>query len=209
MSRRLTISGWGQKANSLTKLFKEESDFLDYLPHDEKFIFDFAMMSQGKYDEITAWSLGGQIAIKIANMIGVKKLNLIAVPFNFVNFGEYNIGIDQEIFAEFQSGLKSNPEKILKKFNRLIVHGDSNSKQILPQLENADIDPERLIYWLNFLKNCDLREDVISLPETVILQGKEDKIVNYQQALLFREYNPNIIVKLIDNAAHAPHLHYL
>lgn len=75
-----------------------------------------------------------------------------------------------------------------------IVHGDAK-----------ELNPDFLIPYFNRLPDIDIRDDLakIAVP-TLVLAGKNDPIIPYQQPALIAENVPSSELSLIDGCGHLP-----
>ena len=154
----LIISGFLQNPHLLANILPYQSEILYY--HQNDLLTLQKKLLGKKFDYVIGWSLGGQIALSLTSYLEIKKLILIATPYNFVNHHNYNLGVTSENFANFSNLLNNNFDKLLNNFNNLIAYGDNKQKEIILKLKTANLDNKELadikitnlLYWLNFLK---------------------------------------------------------
>ena len=209
MSNVITFSGWGQKHDSLANIFPnaENIDYKNY--QNIKDLFDEL---EGKdCDILVGWSLGGQIALRAASnkILNPKSIILFSTPFQFVANKTIKCGIDDNLFIEFENNFVANPEKLLKQFSLLIAKNDSNFKNVARNLDNSGgKNKENWKYWLKELKKFSCQKlDFSNIPETLIIHGRDDTIVDSTQTSLFLPLIGDLTLKILDNCGHAPHLH--
>ena len=211
----LIISGFLQNPNLLANILPYPSEILCY-QHDNIAALQKKMAGK-KFDYVIGWSLGGQIALSLLPYLEIKKLILIATPYNFVNHYNYNLGVTSENFANFNNLLSKNLNKLLNNFNNLIAYGDNKQKELIFKLKEANLlnqelakmEITNLLYWLNFLKNFTVDQyiDKKITNQTLLIYGKKDYLVNYKQANLLQKYFDNAKLEFFCEAAHAPFLH--
>jgi esterase/lipase len=210
----LIISGFLQNPHLLANILSYSSEILYY--HQSN-IADLQKKLLGqKFDCVIGWSLGGQIALSLTSYLEIKKLILIATPYNFVNHHNYNLGVTNENFNNFNNLLSNNFNKLLNNFNNLIAYGDSKKKEVILKLKEAnllnqeltDIKITNLLYWLNFLKDFTPSKFTNKITsKTILIYGKKDRLVNYAQASLLQKYFIQAKLELFCEASHAPFLH--
>ncbi len=153
---------------------------------------------------IIGWSLGGLLAIKIATLIGIKNLLLVASSPKFVKQDKWQYGIDRAIFSEFSQSLNINIEKTLKRFIFLQTKEKKTITILNNYIDNNPADPYALEQGLDMIINCDLIKEFLALncDKSVVL-GKYDTIVPNKIANFYKENN---IATHILNCGHIPFL---
>ena len=203
MNKILFFSGFAQNPNIVENLLYSKHDHLNYIPYQ---FSDLTSLIKKKYDCFIGWSLGGQIALKLANLLHIKKLILISTPYQFVNDENFKFGILQKDFNSFSLELKTRPNP-LDKFNSLINYGDKHYKQISSHLITTNYKKENLIYWLNFLNNYRGKNETNYPGKTLLIYGKKDILVNYNQGEILNTKIQNSTLYLFPESGHAPFLH--
>ncbi len=212
----LSISGWGQKPNSLDYIFKSQkfanysSSFLDYSKFDNaNSFFDDVKKLDLNPDILVGWSLGGQLCLRLieAKIIAPKYLILIAPPFQMVKNSRIQAAMSVDSFEEFYTDFKRHPDFVLKKFAILTAMNDKNSKEIAKNLEISDKNLKNLVFWLEELKRFSFFDfDFSKMPKTLFFQGKGDMIVHKMQSLYFKDRIKNMKLCIFNNCGHAPHI---
>jgi len=153
---------------------------------------------------IVGWSLGGLIAIKIAQQIKVKKLVLLASSPCFVNSNNWEYGIKRDIFSEFYKNLQHNTEKTLKQFTLLQSNNKQQAKNLYQQICQYKVQQIALKIGLDILLNNNLTQELLSLncPIQAIL-GKKDTLVPIK---IKDWYQDNYIQTIIYDSGHLPFL---
>ncbi|MCH2038328.1 MAG: alpha/beta hydrolase [Rickettsiales bacterium] len=197
MAKILTLSGWGQAADSLHTLFPD-AECLDYLSLPSLSEVEAACLGTS-YDMLIGWSLGGAIAsYLLANrFISANRLVLLATAYQFPQ---------DTVFDEFKAGLAVNEEKTLKRFQMLIAKGHSNSREVMRKMD-LHVEKKHLAYWLNQLVTLSVGQmDAASFPETLLIHGCEDYIIPISNFERFQHHIPNCRSLRVNHCGHAPHL---
>lgn len=207
----LTLSGWTQPADALTRALGLEAtafDYSDYTSLDEAFA---ALRPYADSERVVGWSLGGNLAIRaIANgVLRPKKLTLIAAPYQFVSDADFRGGMDPLTYQQFRENYASNPTRTMQRFHALIAKGDTQAKMIMGLLGHHPevADTGRWLPWLDLLGSGSLRHtDLTALPPTLLVQGMQDAIVPYAQAEALAARMPQARIDAWEDTGHAPHL---
>ncbi len=109
---------------------------------------------------------------------------------------------------ESADNYRRNAHKTLLWFNALIGLGDAHESQIVRTL-NAKIELwKNGLFWLEELERASCRTlDFSSFPDTIIIHGAADKVINPANAQAYGEALPKSKLILWPDSAHAPHLH--
>jgi pimeloyl-[acyl-carrier protein] methyl ester esterase len=133
---------------------------------------------------LAGWSLGGQVAMKIAlsHPTPPKRLVLMSTTPCFVTRPDWPTAMRPEVLADFAQRLGSDYRTTLKNFLALQVLHDSDARATLRQLNETlflrgEPHPDVLEKGLDLLANTDLRGDVsrIAVP-TLVLHGERDAL---------------------------------
>jgi pimeloyl-ACP methyl ester carboxylesterase len=178
-----TLSGWGQKPDFISKKIPELKECkvknLDYLSFPSQELFLNSINNQ-KSDILIGWSLGGQIAIKLVEkkIIEPQLLILLSTPCDFLS--PIN-GINPTIYQSFKDVAKKNPKKLLRKFHLMMLQGDTRFHELKRCVSYYD---KNLEYWLDELIKFSAKDmDFTDFCKTELIYGKNDEIVNCQQAV--------------------------
>lgn len=199
------LSGWAQNSDFLSFKNSDISNKIHYFDYSILNIKEtFDQLQEFNPEIAIGWSLGGQIIIDaiIAGKIQPKFLILLATPFQFINAKSYDFGIDNNIYLSFSESLKLNPSKILRKFHLMMLQGD-NRFNLLKNKFLYDDNFKNLQYWLDYLANFSgFEKNFDNFCQTELIYGKNDMIVNYNQANLFQKKISNSHIKIIENYSH-------
>lgn len=153
---------------------------------------------------VVGWSLGGLLAIKIAEKIALKKLVLLASTPCFVAKNDWKYGIASNNFSKFSQELNIDITKGLQKFIRLQTRNIKHIKTINASIAQYPATIAALNQGLDILLATDLRDNFINLkcPKDVIL-GKYDTLVNAKIIKWYKERDINCHILI---SGHLPFL---
>jgi pimeloyl-[acyl-carrier protein] methyl ester esterase len=163
---------------------------------------------------VCGWSLGGQVAIKLAlEYAGLAcALILVASTPRFVMGDHWRHGISEKILTEFSENLEQDYEGTLKRFLSLQARTGDDARQVMTMLRSqlfARGRPESEILQggLHILLNSDLRRDVRMLEQrTLLVHGNHDTLVPPGAAEWMSEQLPHADLHVVNGSAHAPFL---
>jgi pimeloyl-[acyl-carrier protein] methyl ester esterase len=163
---------------------------------------------------IVGWSLGGQLALRWAQLhpAQVKKLVLVATTPCFVRQDDWSCAMAAEVLQEFADSLLQNHALTLKRFLALQVRGSENEKEILADLRarlftKGEPDVEALKGGLEILRDTDLRDTLAQIKQpTLVINGERDTLTPKNAAAALAQALPNARLQIIQGAAHAPFL---
>jgi pimeloyl-[acyl-carrier protein] methyl ester esterase len=211
----LCLSGWGQNFKSLEASFSENIlqklniSSLNYSSFEGFLKLKESLKFPSNPDVIIGWSLGGQIALRlIQNKIFTPQLLvLIAPPFQMVKDSRIQAGMSQKTYNEFFNNLSQAPDATLKKFSILSIMNDKNKSQIMKNLEISDENHQKLLIWLQELKDFSCFDfDFKNIPPTLFYIGAGDMVVHNSQSKYFADRINDFELHIFDNCGHAPHL---
>ncbi len=212
----LCLSGWGQKSDSLEKIFSDSSfdsfSFSSFEYSALSSVEDFFSTIQSKNinpDILVGWSLGGQLAIRLIEkkILQPKLLIMLAPPFQMVKNHKIQAAMARSTFDEFYKNFSQAPDKTLKQFAILTVMNDKNASEIAKTLDISDKNFEQLKFWLEELERFSCFDiNFSNMPRTLFFQGAGDMIVHESQAKYFQERIRNFRLEIFKNCGHAPHL---
>jgi len=154
------------------------------------------------------WSLGGQLALAVAEQAPERVLSLSLIAANpcFVCRDDWSCGMEQSQFNAFAESLEQDVRKTLNRFAVLQTQGSRAARAELKQLKAAmnPVGPEGLAAALQLLKS-DLRPALAGLncPAQLIL-GAEDPLVPRAMASHAQALNPQLCVQVLEQSAHLP-----
>lgn len=158
---------------------------------------------------VLGWSLGGLIALKLAQLTALRALILVSTTPRFVATEDWTQGMSPTVFAQFFSHLQKNLTSTVEDFLRLQVRGDAHAADTFNALKTSLLqhpaDPYALQVGLEILRDADERAALpnIKLP-TLVIAGEYDRIAHPNAS----EYTAQRLVDaqycLIKRAGHAP-----
>lgn len=152
---------------------------------------------------LLGWSLGGLLAIKIANLIKVDKLILVATTPKFVTDAEWKFGISPHNFKVFNDSLKNNTSNALTRFVSLQGIDKTTNKKLKTIIENNTPTISGMECGMNILLNSNLIKFLIKLKNIEVVLGEFDTLVPVEIANWYQQYN---IKTTIIRTGHLPFL---
>ncbi len=206
----LTLSGWVQPFEALTPLM-HDAQAIDYedAEHPEAVIEQLA--SHADLPLAIGWSLGGWLLMLAAarGIIRPHLLVVLAAPVQFVACDAFPHGMAPPLFDQFNTNVRTQPERAARRFAHLIAHGDRHYDRIVPSLEHtpmiASLGWQRWLTHLEAQRHTDI--DYRALPPTLFIYGEEDRIVSPQQGRYLHAQTLQSHLAIWPECAHAPHLH--
>ncbi|WP_409525050.1 alpha/beta fold hydrolase [Nitrincola sp. MINF-07-Sa-05] len=156
------------------------------------------------------WSLGGQLALAVAEAAPERVAGLVGVASNpcFIQREDWPDAMDKALFAQFEEALVSDARKTLKRFVLLQVQGSENQRREVMQLMAAlsEADPQTLQCLLGLLR-LDMRQALKTLQVPCLyMLGQNDLLVPVSLADQLVRLRPDVQVLIQEGAAHAPFL---
>ena len=161
---------------------------------------------------ILAWSLGGHVAARLANIRkDITALILVASSPCFLKKPDWRHGVDPVDFDQLANRLSENKTKALQQFSGLIAMGDKHPKETIRKLNDYVDDKapeiETLKAGLEILRQEDLRSVVTNLHCPIgMIFGKRDVLVNRSTGGALQALRPDINTIEIVDTGHAPFL---
>lgn len=174
--------------------------------------------------DIIGWSLGAQVAMRIALDYPdlVRRLVLVGATPCFVNKAfdventEYkstwDIGIEPEVFGNFADDLNDDYHKTMGQFLTLQCMGASDARSTVKLLRNKlaerpTLTSQTLYKVLNILLETDLRAEIEHLRKpTLLVHGDRDTLAPVQAAHWMMQNLPIGYLRVMAGASHAPFL---
>lgn len=163
---------------------------------------------------LLGWSLGGQIALRLALAYPerVRALILVGTTPRFVNGGDWTAGVEPAVLQQFAADLERDAAAALQRFLALQVRGLAAVKAPLGQLR-ADLAarpaarPLALAEGLARLLDTDLRSALGAVRQpALVLHGAADKLTPSAAGRWLAAHLPRARWVEIPHAAHAPFL---
>ncbi|HUX90204.1 MAG TPA: pimeloyl-ACP methyl ester esterase BioH [Gallionellaceae bacterium] len=164
--------------------------------------------------EVCGWSLGGQVALRWAQLhpAQVKKLVLVATTPCFVQQDGWRCAMAADTLQEFAASLLQNHAQTLKRFLALQLRGSENERELLLDLRsrlfaNGEPDIAALQGGLEILRDTDLRKQLSSINQsTLVIAGERDTLTPKAASDYMAQILPSARLESIPGAAHAPFL---
>lgn len=154
---------------------------------------------------LLGWSLGGLLAIHIANQVPIRQLVLVGTTPNFVQSQNWRYGIPASDFEEFVKILRHNVDKGLKHFVALQSKDKAKLKMLNQSIDDFPASVTALNQGLQILLNTDLRDELKQLKTPVLaILGKNDTLVPVAIHYWYAQHN---IPATILNTGHIPFFH--
>jgi len=170
-----------------------------------------------QFDEplaIVGWSLGGQVALRWAQLhpAQVHKLALVATTPCFVQQAGWSCAMAADTLQEFAASLLQNHALTLKRFLALQLRGSENERELLLDLRarlyaNGEPDIAALQGGLDILRDTDMRKQLTHIAQsTLVIAGERDTLTPSAASEYLAQTLPNARLVKIPGAAHAPFL---
>ncbi|MCP4489427.1 MAG: pimeloyl-ACP methyl ester esterase BioH [Gammaproteobacteria bacterium] len=163
---------------------------------------------------LLGWSMGGLYAGALARQypLRFRELTLVCCNPCFVCRDDWDCAVAEGVFNTFADDLNKGWQYTVKRFLSLQMRGSKDTRQFIRQMmilleSRGEPHPEALRFGLNLLKISDYRQLLgeLNLPIKMILSGR-DLLVPHALATKIIHINPQIQVKSLASAAHAPFL---
>jgi pimeloyl-[acyl-carrier protein] methyl ester esterase len=163
---------------------------------------------------LCGWSLGGQLAMRWADLhpAQINKLILVATTPCFVQKENWSCAMAADTLQEFAASLLQNYALTLKKFLALQLRGSENERELLLELRarlfaNGEPDVAALTGGLNILRDTDLRLHLSGIKTpTLLMAGERDTLTPSAASEQMAKNMPDAKLVVIKGAAHAPFL---
>jgi len=163
---------------------------------------------------VCGWSLGGQIALRWAQLEPHKIQRLILVSSTpcFAQRADWLEAMPLATLAEFAAALTDNPTQTLRRFVALQTRGSDNERALLTRLRNelfaqGEPDCSALQRGLEILRDCDLRAALPNITQpSLVIAGERDTLTPPQASQYMAMRLPHAKLAMIQGAAHAPFL---
>jgi len=164
---------------------------------------------------LVGWSLGGMLAIRLAQhyTTRIKALVLVGSTPSFRQREDWLYGCDTPTFAAFEQGIASQASKIMSRFFALMFHDTNISRsdynKIVCQAVDKNHPPSMLALQqgLQMLSDWDLRAQLAHIKQpTLVLHGQQDAVIPVQAGQYLAEHIPHADWLCFEDAGHAPFL---
>lgn len=160
------------------------------------------------------WSLGGQVALSIAqrHAVCIDKLVLVATTPRFVESTDWPYGKKAHVLDDFAARLANNYAATIRGFLALQTLNQPNARAVIADLQTAmsargEPSAAALQAGLEVLRASDLRNVVAAIRHpAIVIQGDHDALTAERAAHWLAEHLPNAKYALLEHAAHTPFL---
>lgn len=167
---------------------------------------------------VLGWSLGGQVALRIAldQPEIVKKLVLVGTTPCFVNVDTittrpyWHAGVNASVFEKFSSNVATDYQKTMMHFLTLQCLGSKTAtkalRQLKKQFETMPVPSSHtLMSALDILLETDLRAEVPNIMQpTFVIHGDKDSLAPVAAANWLAQHIQHALIRVISGASHAP-----
>lgn len=168
----------------------------------------------GKMLTVCGWSLGGQIALRWAELMPqqVQRLILVTSTPCFVQRADWLCAMPSATFQTFEQDLQTSPERTLKRFISLQVRGSEQERGCLVHLRSSLLNREQpdhsaLRDGLAILRETDLRASLPYIKQPVlVLAGEYDELIPAPASEYLAMHLPHVEMAVIKGASHVPFL---
>ncbi|AFU99176.1 alpha/beta fold hydrolase [Simiduia agarivorans] len=156
---------------------------------------------QGRPVNLLGWSLGGQLAIRLAlRSEHVDSVVCVATNPQFVQQKNWPCAMDAAVYRQFCDAFSANPEITLKRFAGLVAEGAALNRKALMSFLARSLDAADAGHALSALKELDDRHRLSALSSAHWLLGARDGLV---PVALADTFPASIAVEVIEGAGHA------
>lgn len=163
---------------------------------------------------LLGWSLGGQVALSIAqrHATRVDKLVLVATTPRFVESADWPFGKKAQVLDDFAARLVNSYAATIRGFLALQTLNQPNARATIAALQLAmsargEPSAAALQAGLNILRTGDQRTDIAGIQHrAIVIQGDHDALTSERAAHWLVDHLPNAQYVIIEHAAHAPFL---
>jgi pimeloyl-[acyl-carrier protein] methyl ester esterase len=163
---------------------------------------------------ICGWSLGAQVALRIAGTVPerVSKLVLVAATPCFVRRSGWEFGVERSVLEAFAADLDRDYEGTLRRFLALQARGGDAARALMARLRATLFDRGRptlpiLQSGLRILLESDIRADMAAVQQRALLiHGENDMLAPAGAGRWLVSSLPRARLALIPHCAHAPFL---
>ena len=164
--------------------------------------------------DVVGWSLGGQVAMRIALDYPeiVRKLVLVGSTPSFVNKKDWSAGITADVFNGFAENVNADYQNTMMQFLTLQCMGASDARSTVKLLRKKFAErpvptTQTMQKALNILLETDLRAEVSNIRNsTLLIHGDRDTLAPVQAAHWMSQNLPEAYLRVISGASHAPFL---
>ncbi len=161
---------------------------------------------------VLGWSLGGTVAIKLAQMRSdIKALVLLASSPCFLKKQDWQHGVEPDEFNQLLSQLSKDKIKTLHTFAGLVAMGEKHPRKTINELNEYILsnvpEHETLMSGLEILRDEDLRQNLVKLHCPIgMIFGEKDILIKRSTGSAIQITRNDIHTIVIPETGHAPFL---
>ncbi|MGB4812064.1 MAG: pimeloyl-ACP methyl ester esterase BioH [Methylophilaceae bacterium] len=164
--------------------------------------------------DILGWSLGGQVAMRLAldRPDMVCRLVLVGTTPCFVTKPDWEIGVQPRVFNDFAKAVNDDYQKTMLQNITLQCMNAKDARKTIKILREKFLarpaaNTQAIMHGLQLLLDTDLREEVQNLRKpTLLIHGDRDNLAPLQAAHWMMQNLPAGFLRVMSGAAHAPFL---
>lgn len=164
--------------------------------------------------DVLGWSLGGQVAMRIAldRPDMVRRLVLVGTTPCFVNKPDWATGVQPRVFNDFAQAVNIDYQKTMLQNITLQCMNAKDARKTIKILrekflERPAANTQSIMHGLQILLETDLREEVPNLRKpTLLVHGDRDNLAPVQAAHWMAQNLPAGFLRVMSGSAHAPFL---
>ncbi len=204
----LCLTGWQQPADALSCIAPDTATHIDYSHHNN---VEALLTTLPRSPRVAiGWSLGGQILVRAVagGYVRPQTVILLGASFQFLSDANFTQGMPASEYPSIIAGYANAPTEMLTGFNALVGAGDQHSASIARTLNQNIIVWPQGKFWLEELGRFSCSTlNFADFPRTIIIHGLNDKVASVGQAKAFATHIASSELQLLENCAHAPHMH--
>lgn len=166
------------------------------------------------HGHLLGWSLGGQIALALADRVPsqIDKLILVGTTPRFIATDNWPHGKRAETLDQFAANLMENYHATIRRFLALQILNHSNQRATIAKLQTAvsargTPNADHLASGLALLRTNDFRDQLTNIENpTLVIQGDRDALTSERAGHWLATQIPNSQYEMIPFATHAPFL---
>jgi len=170
--------------------------------------------SMSERAHVCGWSLGGQVALRLALDFPerVEKLILVGTTPCFRQREDWLHGMDDATMSEFARSLEQDYAGTLKRFLSLQARSGDDAREVIAALraklfERGEPSLATLRAGLAILRDLDLRSEIDGIAQsTLLIHGERDTLTPLGAAAWLGQHLPCGELVVVAGSAHAPFL---
>ncbi|MDX8397445.1 MAG: alpha/beta fold hydrolase [Mariprofundaceae bacterium] len=184
-------------------------------PDSDDWLLDIEAQLPQKPHILIGWSLGGTLAIQLAQLYPkrIRGLVLVSSTACFRQKQGWSYGCSDEVWQSFKIGIQTQADKTMARFFKLMLHGENIHPRQYKIIQQKAIDKQHssseqgLQKGLELLGHFDLRQQLQAIHQpTLVLHGDNDAIIPLQAGRFITEQIRHSTQHNFEHCGHAPFL---